>query len=225
MLDGMGEIEPLGDCAMTVPFADAACAVAGGRRLSAQTIEGVTDVVVAFDRVTVYFDPSAPFDGRRADRAVREWILASGAMGGGGEWADAVCTAESEVIDIPVRYGGEDGPDLQALADAHAIRATDVIELHSAARYRVLAVGFLPGFAYLGGLPEALHTPRRPTPRPRVPAGTVGIGASYTGVYPVPSPGGWNLIGRTNIRLFDAHAHPPARLVVGRSVRFVPVRA
>lgn len=124
--------------------------------------------------------------------------------------------AEHEIV---VRY---DGPDLGNVAQAAALSRDDVITLHSAAHYRVAFVGFQPGFAYLSGLPEALVTPRRHTPRAAIPTGSVAIGGEWTGVYPAESPGGWNLLGTSDVVLFDATAEPPARLRPGDHVRFKP---
>ena len=128
-------------------------------------------------------------------------------------------------IEIAVRYGGDDGPDLEPVAAATGLSAADVIELHAGATYRVLFLGFAPGFAYLGGLPGALVTARRSTPRERVPAGSVAIAGSHSAVYPLAMPGGWNLIGRTDASLFDPRHDPPTPLAPGRTVRFVPDRA
>jgi 5-oxoprolinase (ATP-hydrolysing) subunit B len=127
-------------------------------------------------------------------------------------------------IEIVVRYGGADGPDLDQVAALHDLRPSDVVELHAGAEYRVLFLGFAPGFAYLGGLPAPLVTPRRATPRTRVPAGSVGIAGEQTGVYPLAMPGGWQLIGRTETRLWDVTRRSPALLRPGDAVRFVPAR-
>jgi KipI family sensor histidine kinase inhibitor len=131
---------------------------------------------------------------------------------------------EGDTIEIPVRYGGPDGPDLEEVASRHGLTSADVVELHAGARYRVLFLGFAPGFAYLGGLPAAIATPRRASPRERVPAGSVGIAGEQTGVYPLSMPGGWNLIGRTDLVLFDPLRPEPALLRPGAPVRFVPAR-
>lgn len=128
------------------------------------------------------------------------------------------------MVEIPVHYGGGDGPDLDSVADRHGLRPADVVELHAGASYRVLFLGFAPGFAYLGGLPAALATPRHGTPRERVPAGSVGIAGDRTAVYPLAMPGGWQLIGRTDATLFDPRRDPPALLRPGAPVRFVPAR-
>lgn len=133
-------------------------------------------------------------------------------------------TAAGTAIEIPVRYGGVDGPDLDEVAALHDLRPIDVIELHAGASYRVLFLGFAPGFGYLGGLPAPIATPRRATPRARVPAGSVGIAGEQTGVYPLAMPGGWQLIGRTETRLWDAALPSPALLRPGDRVRFVPAR-
>src|SRR5262249_55828790 len=132
---------------------------------------------------------------------------------------------ESRTIDIPVCYGGECGPDLEDVARHTGLAPAEVIARHSAVTYLVYFLGFSPGFPYLGGLAPELATPRLSAPRKRVPAGSVAIGGRQTGVYPVESPGGWRIIGRTDLRLFDPNAEPPALLRTGDSVRFVSVNA
>jgi KipI family sensor histidine kinase inhibitor len=124
------------------------------------------------------------------------------------------------VVELPVIY---DGVDLAAVADAVDMTVDAVIRSHAEANYRVAFCGFAPGFAYLSGLPDALHLPRRPTPRPRVPAGSVAVAAGYCGVYPRTSPGGWYLLGRTDIVLWSTARRPPALLTPGTRVRFVPL--
>ena len=128
------------------------------------------------------------------------------------------------LVEVPVQYGGEAGPDLSGLARRHGLLPREVVRLHSEAEYRVFFLGFLPGFAYLDGLPAVLHTPRLATPRTVVPAGSVGIGGAQTGIYPSASPGGWHLIGRTALPLFDAAAQPPTLLQPGDRLRFVMER-
>jgi inhibitor of KinA len=124
------------------------------------------------------------------------------------------------IVTVPVCYDLEFGPDLEDIANHAKIPAREVIRLHSSATYRVHFLGFTPGFAYLGGLPEALHMPRLSRPRTQVPAGTVAIAGSQAGVYPVNSPGGWQLIGRTPMRVFDPNATRPALLEPGDLVKF-----
>ncbi|UOP05033.2 5-oxoprolinase subunit PxpB [Conchiformibius kuhniae] len=124
-------------------------------------------------------------------------------------------------VDIPVHYGGACGEDLAAVAAHHGISPAEVVARHTAPVYTVFMMGFQPGFPYLGGLPEHLHTPRRAVPRTQVAAGSVGIGGSQTGVYPFASPGGWQIIGRTELPLFNAAAEPPVLLAAGDTVSFV----
>lgn len=124
-------------------------------------------------------------------------------------------------IEIPVRYGGRYGEDLAEVARFHHTTPEQIVRLHSQMRYIVYMIGFQPGFPYLGGLPEALHTPRHSTPRTSVPAGSVGIGGSQTGIYPFASPGGWQLIGHTDLALFNRHLSPPTLLQAGDTVQFV----
>jgi KipI family sensor histidine kinase inhibitor len=126
--------------------------------------------------------------------------------------------------EIPTRYGGEDGPDLDELAAMHGLRPADVVELHASVDYRVYMLGFAPGFAYLSRVPAEIAAPRRPTPRQRVAAGSVAIARDQTGIYPFETPAGWNVIGRTALTLWDPTADPPALFAPGDSVRFVPIR-
>ena len=128
-----------------------------------------------------------------------------------------------EIHQIPVAYGGEYGPDLETVADHAGLTTDEVIEIHSGTDYHVFMLGFAPGFPYLGGMDERIACPRLATPRTLVPAGSVGIAESQTGVYPNPSPGGWQLIGRTPTRLFDADADPPSVMLPGTKVNFVPI--
>lgn len=128
----------------------------------------------------------------------------------------------SRQVTLPVIYGGDMGPDLADVARHTGLSEKQVVEQHAAGEYVVYFVGFQPGFPYLGGLPAALATPRRAEPRLSVPAGSVGIGGNQTGVYPLPTPGGWQIIGRTPQVLFDPTQEPPGLLMPGDTVRFVP---
>ncbi len=215
-------IEPLGDCAALVTFGDridesmhrlvrAACA-----RLEAEPIPGATELVPAFTTVAVCYDPAAVGSAApyRAVAAALEARLA-------GLEADAPVAART--VEIPVRYGGVAGPDLELVAARVGLTPAEVVRLHAAGDYLVHMIGFTPGFPYLGGLDPRLHCPRREAPRTAVPAGSVGIGGSQTGIYPVESPGGWQLIGRTPLVLFDPGREPPTLLRAGDRVRFVPL--
>ena len=141
-----------------------------------------------------------------------------------GSLADAPVPAP-RVVEIPTAYGGDFGPDLPFVASHNGLSEADVVSIHAGADYLVYMMGFSPGFPYLGGMSERIATPRLTTPRTVIPAGSVGIAQAQTGVYPVESPGGWQLIGRTPIPLFDASRHPPVIVEPGDSIRFVPIGA
>jgi inhibitor of KinA len=132
---------------------------------------------------------------------------------------------EPRTVTIPVFYGGECGPDLAFVAASHGLAEEEVVRLHAEPAYPIYMIGFTPGFPFLGGLPEALHTPRLETPRTLVPAGSVGIANNQTGIYPVASPGGWRLIGRTPLRLFDPEREEPFLYRAGDRIRFRPISA
>jgi len=127
------------------------------------------------------------------------------------------------VVEIPVCYSGEFGPDIEHVADTHQLTVEEVIQIHSEPEYLIYMVGFTPGFPFLGGLPEVLHTPRLETPRTSVPKGSVGIANGQTGVYPIASPGGWQLIGRTPVNLFAPERTNPILYQAGDSIRFKPI--
>lgn len=127
---------------------------------------------------------------------------------------------EGKHVEIPVQYGGEYGPDLKPMSQALGLSVEEVVKLHSEAIYTVYFIGFQPGFPYLGGLSEKLYFPRRETPRTKVPAGSVGIGGEQTGVYPFSSPGGWQMLGRTQMPLFDLTQNPPTALSAGDTLQF-----
>ena len=206
-------LKPLGDAAWLVEFpglaGEAVLARVAGlmAALERDRADGVLDIVPSFASVAVHFNK---VDGR----SIREWISSA-------KYPDELREGEEKMI--PVRYGGEDGPDLMEVAAELGLSVDEVISLHSGAAYRVAAVGFSPGFPYLSGLPERLHLPRRTTPRLKVSSGSVAIAAGQAGIYPFASPGGWHLLGRTDVTLFDIHAARPSFLLPGDRVRFCPV--
>lgn len=178
--------------------------------IAAARVGGVNDVVPAYAAVGVHVDPLR-FNQAGLEAVISHaWDQAPGA-------ADAAAT-----VDIAVCYGGVHGPDLAEVAAFASCTPDEVIARHAAGRYRVYMLGFLPGFAYLGGVDPSIAMPRRDSPRTVVPAGSVGIGGAQTGVYPCDSPGGWRLIGRTPTAMFDARRDRPALLAPGDIVRFVP---
>lgn len=137
--------------------------------------------------------------------------------------SDSVVDTRANVITIPVCYDTEFGPDLLDVAQHAGLSLDEVVRQHSSPTYLVFFLGFSPGFVYLGGLPEILHMPRLSTPRPSIAGGSVGIAGNQTGIYPVDSPGGWRLIGRTPVRMFDPEATPPTRLQPGDKLKFSPI--
>jgi inhibitor of KinA len=216
------KLEPLGDSAVVAtlgPGIDAATldrVMALARSLGAAGRAGITDIVPAYSTVTAFYDP-AKFGESPGDAygAVCRFIDSCAEVVAG-----AAPGPPARLVEIPVCYGGEFGPDIAAVAQHCGLGPGDVARIHSGADYLVHAIGFTPGFPYLGGLPEALRTPRRDTPRAHVPAGSVAIGGQQTGVYPVDSPGGWQIIGRTPIALFRPRMDPAALLRLGDRVRF-----
>ncbi len=161
------------------------------------------------------------FDATRADAADAEAAIAAALT----EEPGPPGVSEDVLLEIPVVYGGQYGPDLAALGAATGLAEEEIIALHAGREYRVDMLGFTPGFAFIGGLDERLRVPRREQPRQRVAAGSVGIADSRTGLYAMASPGGWTLIGRTPLRLFDAHAAEPFLLRPGMRVRFRAIAA
>jgi KipI family sensor histidine kinase inhibitor len=136
---------------------------------------------------------------------------------------DSTREVKGRIVTVPVVYGGEYGPDIDYVALSHGLTEDKVVRLHSERDYRVFMLGFVAGFPYLGEVPDEIATPRLETPRLRVPTGSVGIAEKQTGIYPVEAPGGWRIIGRTTLRLFDPLWHPPALLSSGDIVRFKPI--
>jgi inhibitor of KinA len=188
-------------------------------RLSAAPIPGMVEFVPAFASVAVHFDPMRVAPSRAAPLAGPHNRMVDALRATLADLRGEALPA-ARLIEIPVCYGGELGPDLDDVARVHEMSADDAVSTHTAGEYLVYMVGFMPGFAYLGGLSERIATPRRSVPRTHVPAGTVGIGGSQTGVYPLESPGGWNLIGRTPQRMFLPDKEPPTLLEMGDRVRF-----
>jgi KipI family sensor histidine kinase inhibitor len=195
-------------------------ALAVAAALRAARLPEVRDVAPAYASVCLRYDPAAWVSAGATPFAA----LAARA----GTLVENVATPTEPAtppVEIPVCYGGEHGPDLAALAAHAGLDPAEVVARHVAVRYRVAMLGFAPGFPYLLGLDPALAMPRRASPRTRVPAGSVAIGGAQTGIYPRATPGGWNLIGRTPLALFDAARTPPALLAPGQYLRFRAIDA
>lgn len=193
---------PFGPDAVLAEYASLEEVMAVSDALRAAALPGVDDVVPAARTVLVHY--------HRVDRSALDELLVP--VGNAPRPA-------GPIIEIPVVY---DGVDLDDVASATGMPVEQVVEMHSSVTYSAAFLGFTPGWAYLVGLPPALHLPRRPTPRPSVPAGSVAIASEFTGVYPTTSPGGWNLLGHTTTAMFDTSRAKPALVVAGDRVRFVP---
>lgn len=202
------DFSPLGDTAWLVGGFEpgGAGSAAAAALVRGADIEGIVAVVAGPSAIGVFFDPSA-----RGER-IREAVIDAMRTPRTAEGAPS-----SRLVEIPVGYNGT---DLEELAALHAMDPAEVVERHTAPLYTVAAIGFAPGFPYLRGLDPALHTPRRATPRTRVPAGSVAIGGAQTGIYPRSGPGGWHVIGTTPAVVFDPRQSPPSLLQVGDQVRF-----
>lgn len=223
------EIKPLGDSALLIRVAenfDDAPEVALNQVLAAKRdletakIPGVIEITPAYTTVAVFYDPVRAIDAGATAEDVVGWFdqriraeLSSGAK-------NSLDRIERSPIEVPVCYDAEFGFDLEDVALRAGIDPKQVVDLHSGGEYRVHCVGFTGGFPFLSGLPRKIATPRRDVPRKEIPPGSVGIGGKQTGIYSIKSPGGWNVIGRTPLKLFDPKNNPPTRLRAGDLVRF-----
>jgi KipI family sensor histidine kinase inhibitor len=181
-------------------------------KLDTAWLPGVRDVVPAYCTIMIEFDP-LEVEGQ----AVAAWVRAAAEAGLSGE------AGERRLVLIPVVYGGDYGPDLPEVATELGLSPAEVIAKHAESEYRVACMGFAPGWAYLTGLDPVLNISRRQEPRTRIPAGTVAMGGGQTGVYPLETPGGWRMIGRTPLAMFDPERDGPFLLRQGDRVRFAPI--
>lgn len=207
-----------GDSALNLEFATVISAETSAKirlaaeNLQADPVDGITELVPTFCSLMVYYDPLViTFDE-----------LATKLRGKLRDVGKADLSVR-KVVPIPVCYGGEYGPDLATVASHAGLSEAEVIAVHTGRDYLIDMLGFLPGFAYLGGLDERLHTPRLATPRTRIEPGSVGIGGAQTGIYPLASPGGWQIIGRTPLRPYDPDREEPILYAAGEYLRFVPI--
>ena len=215
--EGFPRISPVGESALLVTLDEQISLAANERvmaldtHLQANPIGGVLEWVPAYASLLIFFDPSI-VDYQRLSTLLCEIMPG----------LDVAQFRSPQRVLIPVAYGGDGGPDLGVVADHCGLSPDYVVALHTAPIYRVGMMGFTPGFAYLMGLDEQLITPCHANPRTFVPAGSVGIAGAQTGIYPLDSPGGWQLIGRTQFKLFDRQREPPFLLAPGDEVQFVP---
>ena len=215
----MGNVRflPCGDQAVTVEWGSTIDehinrqVHAFARKVEALSHPAITEVVPTYRSATVHYRPEV------LSYEELNQLLAPLAQGSAEE------AEELPVVEIPVCYGGEYGPDLEEVAQHCSLTPEEVIARHTAPTYRIYMLGFTPGFPYLGGMDPSIAAPRRKEPRIHIPAGSVGIAGEQTGVYPIVSPGGWQLIGRTPLRLFDPQREQPILLSAGAGIRFVPI--
>ncbi|WP_337190058.1 MULTISPECIES: 5-oxoprolinase subunit PxpB [Saccharibacillus] len=240
------KIEPLGETALRVVLGTE---ISSGvqrdvrrlmRRLEQRPLPGMIEAVPSFAAVTIFYDPLRTAErlgvpehihGKtgQADAQRADWLSVSGLA---AAWLNRLSEVDIDedalgirTVDIPVLYGGEHGPDLAFVADRNGLTEQQVVDIHAGAEYPVYMIGFAPGFPYLGRMDERIAAPRLSTPRMSVPAGAVGIAGAQTGVYPVSTPGGWRIIGRTPVALFRADRMPPSLLQAGDRVKFWPITA
>ena len=228
------EIIPLGDSALIVrlreQFEDAPEetldeVLRALQLLQKAEIPSVVEFAPAYTSVAVFFDPIVAARAGAVPGEAFDWLATRvRAAVAGVRDSGRTKRKASQLIGIPVCYDAEFAPDLDDVARHTQISTKQVVDLHSGCEYRVACIGFVPGFPFLAGLPEKLATPRRAIPRKEIPPGSVGIGGAQTGIYPVRSPGGWNLIGRTPVKLFDPQKDPPTLLRPGDRVRFRAIK-
>jgi inhibitor of KinA len=181
--------------------------------LENKRLKGIIDIVPTFSSLTIYYDPFVLGPYEQACERLKAEL----------EQVEHTPSMSERNIVIPVCYGGEFGPDLKEVAQYHGLTEEEVIHIHSHGEYKVYMIGFAPGFAYLGGLSPKIATPRRTTPRTMIPAGSVGIAGGQTGIYPLATPGGWQIIGRTPLSLFRPNHRQPSLLCAGDVVQFQPI--
>jgi inhibitor of KinA len=210
------KLVPLGDSALLVQFGEEIDLSINRRvhalmaRIDASPLEGILGAVPAYSTLLIHYDPLV-LTYSQLSKWTRNRL----------EQVDDVLWGQPRRIEVPVRYGGEYGIDLEFVANYHRLSVDDVIRIHTSRTYTIYMMGFTPGFPYMGKTDDAIVTPRLETPRTRVPAGTVAIAGAQTGIYPIESPGGWRLIGYTSLQLFDPKSESPFLFSPGDEVRFV----
>jgi inhibitor of KinA len=225
---------PLMRTALSIyPISEKAVTIAFGDRISEELMhrinnfdklirehpfEGLRTTIPAYDTLSVFFDPLQVLKSNLPGKTCLQKV--SNYLGQLNETETTTIQSEPQLITIPVCYGGTPGPDLADVAALNKLTTEEVINIHSSVTYLVHMIGFVPGFAYLGGMPETIAAPRKATPRAVIPAGSVGIAGMQTGVYPLQTPGGWQLIGQTPVKLFDPTRAVPALLKASDRVQF-----
>jgi len=220
-------IYPLSENAVTIEFGNTINETAIGRvmafdrQLTNKPFAGMYQTVPAYATLTVFFDPmEIVYQNELPGKSCFEKV--SGYLKGLTDEHNPGLKVENDMITIPVCYGGKFGTDMEYFTETNRLTVDEVIRMHSESIYKVCMIGFIPGFTYLGGLNPALEIPRKDTPVKVMP-GSVGIGGTQTGIYPLETPGGWQIIGRTPLRMFDARRQQPSLLKTGDRVKFEPI--
>lgn len=211
---------PAGDKSLVVEFGNEISKVINRKIrgmmivLGDQKIRGIAELVPTYRSLTVYYDP-----------LVITFNELCGIISDAEKNLSTLVLPSPQVVEIPTIYGGDFGPDLEFVAQHNKLSVDEVIRIHTSTDYLIYMLGFTPGFTYLGGMSEKISTPRLKTPRTKIPKGSVGIAGNQTGMYPIDSPGGWQLIGRTPLPLYDPSQEIPVMLRAGDYVRFIPIDA
>ena len=211
-------IKAAGDSSILIEFGTTIAPEINGRitaivgMIKGQQIEGIVDMIPSFCALLINYDPRVITYGQISERMEKLVNLEI-------EGEESVVT----IYEIPVCYGGEYGPDLEHIATHAGLSTDEVIQIHSGSDYLIYMLGFMPGFPYLGGLDDRIHTPRLENPRMKIPAGSVGIGGAQTGIYPMESPGGWQLLGRTPVQTYNPNREVPILFESGDYIRFIPI--
>lgn len=177
-----------------------------------KNIKGIIEIIPTYRSISIQYNPLIISMKELVDKLKEIYIN-----------IDSIQLPSAKIIEIPTVYGGEYGPDIEFVAHHNNISTEEVIKLHTSVDYLIYMLGFTPGFTYLGGLPKEIETPRLKTPRTKIPAGSTGIAGKQTGIYPIESPGGWQLIGRTPLKLYDPKRNPPIILNAGDYLRFISI--
>lgn len=230
------EMKPIGDSSVCIQFGTEINrevhrkVKALSDYLEEHAFTGFIECVPAFTSVTVFYNPLLVHRAYKkeplfphSEKERSPYRLVCSVLQEMIKKLEETKAQKQRTVEVPVCYGGEFGPDLEAVAKHNQLSISDVIDIHSNGEYLVYMIGFAPGFPYLGGMSEKIATPRRRSPRLSIPAGSVGIAGMQTGIYPISTPGGWQLIGRTPIELFCPSEHPPTLLQSGDMVKFVPI--
>lgn len=211
-------IQPLGDTGIIIQFGtEISEAIYQQIRqyvywLEQSCIEGIVEWVPAYTTLTVFYRPNIISYDELSQKLLKI-----------GEKIESMPVPDPIVIEIPTLYGKEAGPDIQFVAETNGLSEEEVVKIHSSSDYLIYMIGFVPGFPYLGGMDKRIAAPRKKTPRSRIPAGSIGIAGEQTGIYPLETPGGWQIIGRTPVKLYDPQKQDPILLKAGDYIRFVPI--